>query len=309
MNSNVVGSSPLSSTLNSPGLYTLLPSWSTRKPFSVPSIEYSGVLLLKSSTSSGNKSWGLSNSTGSFDAGRFTSLSPFFIVPVVFSVVGLSTSVPDLSFVFTTTSVFLIWFIINLNVVIFVVPPSPLSGSSYESKNLPLIFSPLNSTNTSPFTTSSMFRTLSNVISPVALSILRVVSTSSPFSSTVTNVTLVVPDSNIVSNGNSPPFIPFFSISTLAFVLPNGIFGSGSTMLSAGAFTDWSEPIFSPISKSLGLLTFTFSITFIVILTVVVEPSAKLISTAIVCFPGLDVSISALGFTLASAGRFVIASL
>ena len=139
--------------------------------------------------------------------------------------------------------------------------------------------------------------------------IVAVVSTSSPFSSTVTNVTLVVPDSNIVSNGNFPPFIPFFSISTLAFVLPNGILGSGSTMLSAGAFTDWSEPIFSPNSKSLGLSAFAFSITFIVILTVVVEPSAKLISTDIVCFSILDVSISALGFTSASAGRFVIASL
>ena len=151
---------------------------------------------------------------------------------------------------------------------------------------------------------------LSNVISPVVALIVAVVSTSSPFSSTVHNVTLVVPDSNIVSNGNSPPFIPFFSITTLALVSPNGILGSGATtVLSAGAFTDWSEPIFSPISKSLGLLTFTFSITFIVILTVVVEPSAKLISADIVCFPILDVSISALGFTLASTGRFMIAPL
>ena len=174
---------------------------------------------------------------------------------------------------------------------------------------MPLIFSPLKSIQTSPSLTAGISPILSNIISPVEASIVAVFSTSSPFSSTYVRVTLVDSLAKISSNGNSPPFIPFFTISTLAFVLSNGISGSGSTMLSAGAFTDWSEPIFSPISKSLGLSAFAFSITFIVILTVVVEPSAKLISTAIVCFPVLDVSISALGFTLASAGRFVIASL
>ena len=108
MNSSVVGSSPLSSTLNSPGLYTLLPSWSTRKPFSVPSTEYSGVLLLKSSISSDDNPLISSISTTLSFVGISTTVSPFLIFPLVTSVVGLSTTLPALSFVFTTTSVFLI---------------------------------------------------------------------------------------------------------------------------------------------------------------------------------------------------------
>ena len=91
--------------------------------------------------------------------------------------------------------------------------------------------------------------------------------------------------------------------------LKPGLGSASAAVGSAAALDATSVPISSPSSRVLDCFSSSFAITFTLTLTDLLEPSAKLISTAIVCFPGLDVSISALGFTLASAGRFVIASL